>query len=54
MYAKVKSNLDAYNMTSKMLRRLQRFTGRLYNSIINGKVFEEYLEGLKEEIRSDL
>jgi len=37
-----------------MLRRLQKFTGKLYNSIMNGKLFEEYLEGLKEAIRADL
>ena len=54
MFAKVKSNMEHYNMTGKMLRKLQKFCGRLYNSIMNGKLFEEYLEGLKEAIRADL
>jgi hypothetical protein len=54
MFDKVKSNLDNYNMTSKMLRKLQRFCSRLYTSIINGKLYEEYLEGLREAIRIDM
>jgi len=54
MFDKVKSNLENYNMTSKMLRKLQRFCGRLYTTVINGKLYEEYLEGLREAIREDM
>lgn len=54
MFDKVKSNLDNYNMTSKMLRRIQRVCHRLYTSIINGKLYEEYLEGLREAVRADV
>lgn len=54
MFDKVKGNLDIYNMTSKMLRKIQRMAGRLYTSIINGKLYEEYLEGLREAIRADM
>jgi len=51
MFDKVKSNLDKYNMTSKMLRRIQKMSSRLYTSVINGKLYEDYLEGLREVIR---
>ncbi len=54
MFDKVKGNLDIYNMTSKMLRKIQRMAARLYTSIINGKLYEEYLEGLREAIRVDM
>ena len=46
--------MDNYNMTSKMLRKIQRTCHRLYTSIINGKLYEEYLEGLREAIRGDI
>jgi hypothetical protein len=39
MFAKVKSNMDAYNMTSKMIKKLQRFVERLYNSIMHGRLY---------------
>ena len=39
MLSKVKSNLEAYNMTSKMLRKMQKFVEKLYNSIMHGKLY---------------
>jgi len=50
----VKSNLDAYNLTSKMLKKVQKFCGRVYQNILSGSLYEEYLNGLKEAIRIDL
>jgi WASH complex subunit 7, N-terminal len=54
MFDKVKSNMDNYNMTSKMLRKIQRRCHQLYTSIVSGKLYEEYLEGLREAIRNDV
>ena len=54
MFDKVKSNMDNYNMTSKMLRKIQLRCSQLYTSIVSGKLYEEYLEGLREAIRSDV
>lgn len=50
----MKSNLDAYNLTSKMLKKVQKFCGRVYQNILSGSLYEEYLNGLKEAIRIDL
>ena len=37
-----------------MLRRVMRFCSRLYQGVINGKLYENYLEGLKEAIKEDM
>jgi hypothetical protein len=54
MFAKVKSNMDSYNMTSKMVKRLQKFVETLYNTIMHGKLYQEYLDGLKNVIKEDM
>ena len=54
MFSTVKSNMDKYNMTSKMLKKLQRFCSKIYANILSGKLYEEFLSGLKESIRMDL
>ena len=54
MFDKVKSNLEYYNMTSKVFRKIQRFCSRVYTSVVGGKLYEEYLEGLREVIRVDM
>jgi hypothetical protein len=54
MFSKVKSNMESYNMTSKMIKKLMKFVERLYNSIMHGKLYQEYLDGLKDAIRMDL
>jgi hypothetical protein len=54
MFAKVKSNMEMYNMTSKMLKKIQRMSSRLYQSVINGQLYPDYLEGLREAIRADM
>jgi len=54
MFDKVKSNLEMYNMTSKMLKRIQKKSSTLYTSVINGQLYEDFLEGLREVIRMDL
>lgn len=53
MFAKVKSNPDSYTITPKMFKRLNRFCGKVYNNILGGNLYEEYLAGLKESIRLD-
>ena len=36
MFDKVKSNMEMYNMTSKMLRRIMKKSSMLYTAVING------------------
>lgn len=54
MFAKVKSNPDQYTITPKMFKRLNRFCSKVYQNILSGNLYEEYLSGLKESIRIDL
>lgn len=54
MFAKVKSNPDSYTITPKMFKRLSRFTSKVYNNILSGNLYDEYLNGLKEVIRLEL
>jgi hypothetical protein len=54
MFDKVKSNLEMYNMTSKMLKRIAKKSSTLYTSVINGQLYDDFLEGLREVIRMDL
>ena len=54
MFAKVKTNPDAYTITSKMIKKLQRFCEGLYNNILSGRLYQQYLDNLKEVIRSDM
>lgn len=54
MFAKVKSNPDSYTITSKMFKKLNRFCGKVYQIILSGKLYDEYLNGLKETIRLDV
>lgn len=54
MFEKVKNNLDAFNLTKKMLRKVQKFCHKVYSNILNGDLYLEYLNGLRESIRIDL
>lgn len=51
MFAKVKTNADEYKVTSKMMKRLQKFCERLYNNILSGRLFQQYLDSLKEQLK---
>lgn len=53
MFDKVKSNLEMYNMTSKMLKKIMRQSSKLYTAVINGQLYLDYLEGLREAIRAE-
>ena len=37
-----------------MFKRLNRFCSKVYQNILSGNLYEEYLSGLKESIRLDL
>ena len=37
-----------------MFKRLNRFCSKVYQNILSGNLYEEYLSGLKESIRIDL
>lgn len=54
MFAKVKTNPDTYTITSKLTKKLQRFCESLYNNILSGKLYQQYLDSLKESIREDM
>ena len=54
MFAKVKTNPDTYDVTSKMVKRLQKFCESLYNNILSGRLYQQYLDSLKESIREDM
>lgn len=54
MFDKVKSNLEMYNMTSKMLRKIMKQSSKLYTAVIHGQLYLDYLEGLREAIRADM
>jgi hypothetical protein len=46
--------MDNYNMTKKMLKKLTKLVSKLYKSIMHGKLYQDYLDGLKEAIRESL
>ena len=54
MFLKVKSNPDSYLVTSKMLKKLNKFCARVYQNILSGNLFNEYLNGLKESIQMNI
>ena len=39
MFAKIKTNPDTYDVTSKMVKRLQKFCESLYNNILSGRLY---------------
>ena len=54
MFAKVKTNPGTYEFTSKMVKKLQRFCEGLYNNILSGKLYQQYLDALKASIKEDM
>ena len=54
MFAKIKTNPDSYDVNSKMVKRLQKFCENLYNNILSGRLYQQYLDSLKESIRQDM
>ena len=53
MFAKVKSNPDAYTIEKRMLRRLMKFVEKMYANILQGNVYEQVINSVKESIRGD-
>lgn len=53
MLAKVGSNLDHYNMTKKMLRKIEKKVKSIYTWLMQGSLFNDYLDGLKDAIRQE-
>ena len=53
MFAKVKSNPDAYTIDKKMLRKLTKFVEKMYANILAGNVYEQIVNSVKESIRMD-
>ena len=53
MFAKVRSNPDAYTIEKKMLRRLMKFVEKMYANILQGNVYEQVINSVKESIRGD-
>lgn len=53
MFQKVKSNPDAYTIEKKMLRRLMKFVEKMYSNILQGNVYEQVVNSVKESIRAD-
>ena len=54
MFQKVKSNMDAYTIEKTMLRKVQKHVEKLYANILSGKLYQQYFEVLKADIRNDL
>lgn len=53
MFQKVKSNPDAYTIEKRMLRRLMKFVEKMYANILQGNVYEQVINSVKESIRND-
>ena len=54
MFAKVKTNPGVYDVNSKMIKKLQRFCEGLYSNILSGRLYQQYLDSLKESIKEDM
>ena len=53
MFQKVKSNPEAYTIDKRMLRRLMKFVEKMYANILNGNIYDQVLNSVKESIRMD-
>ena len=53
MFQKVRSNPDAYTIDKKMLRRLMKFVEKMYANILNGNVYEQVINSVKESLKQD-
>lgn len=54
MFQKVKSNMDQYNVQKRELRRVQKFVEKMYSNILQGNLYQQYLDAVKDSIKADL
>lgn len=50
MFMMAQNNPTKYNLTSKKLKRIVKFCQRIYQNILSGNLFDNYLEGLVKTI----
>lgn len=53
MILKARSNPQKYNVNAKKLHKLEKYLGQLYTNILSGNLFEIYMNGVKEKIRTE-
>ena len=54
MFRKVESNFDKFHMKKRMLNKVQKFCQKMYSTVMNGELFQGFLEDLRQEIRMSL
>lgn len=50
MFMMAQNNPAKYNLTSKKLKKIMKFCQRIYQNILRGNLFDNYLEGLVKTI----
>lgn len=53
MILKARSNPQKYNVNPKKLHKLEKYMQQLYTNILSGNLFEIYMNGVKEKIRTE-
>lgn len=50
MFLMAQTNPAKYGITSKKLKKVMKFCQRIYQNILSGNLFDQYLEGLQKTI----
>jgi hypothetical protein len=50
MFMKAQVNPQKYNVNSKSLKKIMKFCQKIYQNILSGKLYDDYLDGLSKQI----
>jgi len=53
MFMMAQTNPSKYNITSKNLKKVMKFCGRIFSNILSGNLFDNYLDGLCKTIMEE-
>lgn len=53
MFLIAEANPQKYNISSKNLKRIKKFVKEMHGNLLNGDLYDIYLNGLREELRKE-
>jgi hypothetical protein len=53
MFLIAEANPQKYNISTKNLRKLKKFVKEMHGNLLNGDLYDIYLNGLREELRKE-
>ncbi len=51
MFLIAEANPQKYNISSKNLKKIKKFVKEMHGNLLNGDLYDIYLNGLREELK---